>query len=51
MAKKQYTSPTISYIGPDMNSDQLEAAVPIAAAVAGSVAGAVASAVARKVFN
>lgn len=50
MDKKEYIAPTISYIGPDCSSDQLEAAAPIAVAVAASVAGSVAGAIARKIF-
>lgn len=49
MEKKNYTVPTISYVGPDLN-ECLETNAPIAVAVGASVAASVATAVAQRVW-
>lgn len=49
MEKKDYVTPSISYIGPDIN-ECLETNAPVAVAVGASVAASVATAVAKRVW-
>jgi hypothetical protein len=49
MEKKNYVSPTVSYVGPDI-TECLDTAVPAAAAVGASVAVSVATTITSRIW-
>ena len=49
MEKRNYTAPTVSYVGPDIN-ECLETNAPVAVAVGASVAASIATTITQRIW-